>query len=152
MSTSLHPKPTIAFELRVQSPRGFLSGEQKALLVDKMEEIATRIAQGRAKIEFSFDLGAVIAKISAKTSPEMIERAKHRARSTSSRGFQGLWAKMLFFWHGLGPEAKVELEKMLVDDYLKDEQSKATLELLQSFKFIMDQMDQTTQIIEIPGP
>lgn len=134
--SSLIIRPT-SFEWRLQSPNGALSGQQKAAMVDKMEEIAERIGSGRALLEFSYDTGAVIAKVSAKINKSMVERSKTKAHDDTSKGFKGFLAKALLFRHGLGLDARIELESRLAQQYLRQEQNKATAELLEAFTGIM---------------
>ena len=141
---------TLAFEWRIESPQGIFSGEQKACLVDKMERIATLLFDDRAQIDFSYDAGSVIAKISAKTNADMLTRARRRARDASTRGFQGFVAKILIFWHHLGPEAKIELEHRLAADYLKEEKSQATRELLASFQDVKQKFDALSRVSTNP--
>lgn len=140
----------LAFEWRIESPQGVFSGEQKAVLVGKMEQIATLLFEDRAQLDFSYDAGAVIAKISAKTNADMLTRARRRARDASSCGFQGFIAKILIFWHHLGPEAKIELEHRLTADYLKEEKSHATRKLLASFQDIKQKADALTCLSSNP--
>lgn len=132
-------KMPLAFEWRINSQHGQFSGEQKAELVDRMEQIADKLSRGTAKVEFSYDVGSVIAKISAKTNESMINRAKARAEADLNRGFQGFITKLLILWNARGARKELEakLSERLASDYLKEEQAKATAELLLAFNAIM---------------
>lgn len=133
------PKPIrpTSFEWRLQSESSLRTGQQKAAMVDRMEEIAQRIARGRASLEFSYDKEAVIAKVSAKTSPEMVERSAAKAAEHTSKGFKGLLSRFLLFRHGLGEEARQKLQTLLARQYLLEEQDRATNQLMAEFQAIM---------------
>ena len=132
---------TISFEWRIESPQGIFSGEQKALLVDKMEQIATLLFEDRAHLAFSYDTGSVVAQISAKINTEMINRAHQRAHDASHRGVKGLLAKLLLFFYRLGPQDKVAFDRLLAEDYLKEEKSHATRRLLATFQELKKQFE-----------
>ena len=140
MAPMSKPSP-LAFEWSIKSPQGFFSGESKAELVAHMEEIARRLSHGEAQIEFSYDTGAVIAKISAKISDAMSARANARARADTTSGLRGLLARALLFFHGLGAPERALLEKRLAADYLKEEQARVTQSLLLAFKTVLAQAE-----------
>lgn len=136
MSSERASSPSF-FVWSLKSPTGAFTGEQKALLVDKMEEIAQLLTHGKAQFEFIFDEAEVSVKISAKTTPEMIATASAKARRMSRSGISGFVARALLFIRGLGRETLDELERRLTSDFLAQEQRLATEALSSEFKTLM---------------
>ena len=126
-----------SFVWRINAPHGVFTGEQKAQLVERMEEIIQRVSHGNALVEFSYDTASVIAKISAKTNAIMKDRAKEQAEKTTQRGFTGFVTRLLLFWYGAGQNAKAQLIERMEMDFLHKEQAKATAQLLTSFQKVM---------------
>ena len=141
-----------SFEWRINSPRGFFSGEQKAALVERMEEIAERISQGQAEVEFSYDVGSVIAKIRAKIDEPMRERSQAKARRTATRGVTGLVAWSVMRWNGMGKDAQAKLIAGLEADYLRDEKAWATAEMAKAFKMIISHSAATAEKVVESAP
>jgi hypothetical protein len=135
-TTTSKPLP-MAFEWRINAPHGTFTGEQKAEIAARMEEIALRIGRGAALVEIAYDAGSVIAKIKAKLAPDARQAAMAKAARDTGKGVRGLIAKTLLFWHGLGAPAREELVRRLAEDYLREEQGRATAELLIAFKTII---------------
>lgn len=140
--------PPPSFLWSVNSTRGLFTGEQKAALVDRMEQIAERVGGPATKVEFSYDVGSVIAKISAKPDPDMVERARQRAEDATSRGWHGLLAGALLFWHGIGPAGRAELQSRLADGYLRAELSDATGKMQSQFKKMLADCNGLGSIVE----
>jgi hypothetical protein len=152
MSHATAKKMPLTFEWCIHSQHGQFSGEQKAELVDRMEQIAEKLSRGTAKIEFSYDVGSVIAKISAKTNASMIQRAKARAEADLTRGLQGFITKILILWNARGARKELEakLAERLTSDYLKEEQAKATAELLLAFNAIITHANTIQPTVTMP--
>lgn len=127
----------LSFQWRLQAPGGVLTGQQKAAMAERMEEISERVSSGRARVEFSFDRGAVIARISAKIDPGMRQRSEVRAQDHVRRGLSGALARFLLWRHGLGVQARDELERRFQDRYLLEEQGEATAALMHDFSAVM---------------
>ena len=107
------------FEWRIQSPSGTLSGEQKAELVEKMEQIAKLIIKEGAKFEFEFDAGAVIAHIEPIATAEMKAAALSRAQKATS-GLVGLFATGLMLLKGFGKQQRMAARKTILESFEKD--------------------------------
>lgn len=123
--------PAPSFAWQINSATGVFTGEQKAEIVELMESIANLICDGGAKLEFSYDIGAVTTKISPQPSELMRTRARERAAATVTQGFQGFVSSVLLFFSRPGLRARPLLIDGLAQRYLHDDLV-ATAEKLQA--------------------
>lgn len=104
-----------------------LRGEEKVQLADYMSQIVALAAGGDdgASVEISYGSHSVTLVVRPKATQAMRERALERARSSSTSGLSGLFARVLLFLYGLGGEARQTLIDRLAERYLEEELSAA---------------------------
>lgn len=127
MTQPAQKKAPAHFVWRIRASEGVeLTGEKKAVLADKMTEIAELASDGNAEIRISYDTNEVIASISAKATEAMRERALAKALALANNGLTGAISRVLLFFFRLGKEGREQLIARLADEYLNDERGLAT--------------------------
>lgn len=122
-----------SFSWSINSAKGSFTGEQKVEIVERMESIANLLCDGDAKLEFTYDVGAVTAKIFPQPSADMRLSARQRAANHATKGFVGMVTSLLLFLNRVGPGGRDKLIDSLAANYLRDDLIAATEKLQTEF-------------------
>lgn len=123
-----------SFQWRLQARGARLTGQQKARMVQIVEELCERVAGARAAVAFEFEPLAVVATIHALPTDAMRRRARARAGELSELGWRGLAARALLWRRGLGSSRLPELQRLRDRQCLREELVAANAELMRDFE------------------